>query len=99
MTTLTEYVGAPTKDAAFVVECETRATALIDQRLSGRVLPDAVKALAVLEVGADLYYRRSARNGIAAFDSSETVNPVRIARDPMRAVDDILRPYLGPALA
>lgn len=99
MTTLTEYVQAPEKSAAFVAECETRAEALVTQRLGGRAIPEAVRGLAVLEVGADLYHRRAARNGVVSFDSPEAVQTVRIARDPMRAADDILRPYLGPAIA
>lgn len=99
MTTLAQYVSSADRDAGFVADCEERALAMVEQRLGGRTIPAVVKELATLEVGADLFYRRSARNGVASFDGPEMQAPVRIARDPMRAADEILRPYLGPGIA
>lgn len=98
-TTLAQYVKAAERDAAFVAQCEARAAALVAQRVAGATVPAEILDLARLEVGADLFWRRSARNGVAGFDGADTVQPVRIARDPMRAADDLLRPFLGIAVA
>lgn len=100
---LSAYVKASDKDAAYVADCAEQATAMVDQFIAdngrtGVTLPPSIKARAVLEVGAELYYRRSARLGIAGLDSEETA-PIRISRDPMRAAYDLLRPYTKPALA
>lgn len=101
MTTLQQYVSAATSDEAFVAECTARATAMVDSRIGGSPVPEAIRELAILEVGADLYHRRGARNGVASFDGGpdSMVSPMRIARDPMQAANAILRPYLGPGLA
>jgi hypothetical protein len=99
MTTLAEYVNAPAADAAFVTECEAEAAALVDNRIGAvATVPVAVRDKAVLEVAADLYWRRSSRNGIAGLDAVE-VAPLRINRDPMAAATPILAPFLGPVIA
>lgn len=100
---LTAYVKAAEKDADYVADCEEQATAMVEQFIvdngrTGVTLPAVIKARAVLEVGAELYYRRSARLGIAGLDDAEAA-PIRISRDPMRAAYDLLRPYTKPALA
>lgn len=98
-TTLAQYVKASDRDAEFIAQCEKRAAALVAARVSGVDVPADILDLARLEVGADLYHRRDARNGVAGFDQADAIQPVRIARDPMRAADDILRPFLGMAIA
>lgn len=96
-TTLAEYVRASDADP-HVAQCEAQAKALVAKRISGAVVPAVIVAAAELEVGADLFHRRSARNGVGSFGSADGIQPIRIARDPMRAADDILRPWLGPAI-
>ena len=101
---LSAYVKAQLPaDAEYVADCELQAKEMVEQYISdnGRSdkgVPESVKARAVLEVGADLFYRRQSRNGVAGLDGSD-LGVVRIARDPMRAAYDMLNPYLRPALA
>lgn len=104
MTTLAQYVGATAgTDAEFLAECEAEATELITVHTAGNLrgtataLPPSVLARAVLEVGADLYHRRTARNGVAGFDG-EQMAPVRVRNDPMAACYAIIRPYMKPAI-
>lgn len=86
---------------AFVHECATEAVDIIEHYTAGtRGIPESVLIRAAVEVAADLYHRRTARNGIAGFDDSELgASPMRINRDPMAAARPILAPFLGPAIA
>lgn len=96
---LAAFVGAPTSDT-YLATCVTEATELVAHAIGGATVPEAVQDLATREVAADLYHRRSARNGIAGFDDNDiSPAPVRINRDPMVAARPILRPYLGVAIA
>lgn len=95
---LADFVQATPADAPFIAACEREADALVSRRVGTATVPAPVRDRAVLEVGADLFYRRNTRNGVAGFEGIEP-QPVRIARDPMRAAADLLRPYLGPAIA
>lgn len=101
--TLAAYVKATDKDTAYVADCEEQAAAMVEQFMTenlrtGATLPAVIQARAELEVGAELYFRRQARLGIAGLDSAEGA-PMRIARDPMRAAYDLLTPYIKPAIA
>lgn len=96
-TTLYEYVGGTDKDTAFITQCSAEATELVDERCKGSTVPTATKARAVLEVGADLFNRRRARNGITGIDSPD-VSPMRIRADPMKAAQSILAPFLEPGI-
>lgn len=97
---LATYVKAKPGDT-FVPECAAEAKELVARHIGAVKVPDSVVARAELEVGADLYYRRDTRNGIAGFGGSGDTPPqqTRIARDPLRAAYDILAPWLGPAIA
>lgn len=100
---LSTYVKATDKDSEYVQDCHEQAEAMVEQFIkdNGRTnvtLPEVIKARAVLEVGAELYFRRQSRLGIAGLDNAEG-QPMRIARDPMRAAYDLLMPYTKPALA
>lgn len=85
----------------FVNECAAEAVDLIEHYIGpARGIPDSVLTRAALEVAADLYHRRTARNGIAGFDESEIgSSPMRINRDPLAPARPILAPFLGPAIA
>ena len=61
-------------------------------------IPQVLGDLAVVEAGAAVYYRRTARNGIATFGSGE-VMPMRISKDPMSTVYPILAPYATPGIS
>lgn len=85
----------------FVNECAAEAVDLIEHYIGdARGIPESVLTRAALEVAADLYHRRTARNGIAGFDESEIgSSPMRINRDPLAPARPILAPFLGPAIA
>lgn len=86
---------------AFVQECATEAVDIIEHYTVGtKGIPESVLIRAAIEVAADLYHRRTARNGIAGFEDSELgAAPMRINRDPLAAARPILAPFLGPAIA
>ena len=85
-------------DQAFISDCVAEGTALVAEYVGTREVPEAIKDRAVLEVAADLFYRRRSRNGVADFDDPTGV-PVRINRDPMTAAYPILGQFMGPAIA
>ncbi|WP_104136576.1 hypothetical protein [Cryobacterium sp. Y62] len=91
------YVDALGEDIAYATTSQSEATALVTNFIGGATnpfnVPVAVVARAVLEVGADLYYRKASRNGIAGFDGVEA-QPFRLNRDPMAAAYPLLRPFL-----
>lgn len=95
--TLAAYVQAPTNDP-YAAQCATEAAAMVATHLGTVTVPPSVLERAVLEVGAELYHRRQSRNGISQMQDLDMA-PMRIARDPLKAAYDILRPYTGPALA
>lgn len=96
---LAAFVGAPTSDA-YLTTCVEEAAEMVKHAIGGAHVPEEIKRIAEREVAADIYHRRSARNGVAGFDDSDIAPaPVRINRDPMVAARPILRPYLGVAIA
>ena len=96
---LAAFVGAPASDP-YLTTCVEEATEMVKHAIGGARVPEEIKRIAEREVAADIYHRRSARNGVAGFDDSDiTPAPVRINRDPMVAARPILRPYLGVAIA
>lgn len=91
---LARYVGAVDHEDGFVDACDEEATALVTRFIGTTDVPKEVRARAILEVGADLYYRKHARNGIVGIDDDiDAPVGVRIARDPMQAAYPLLRPY------
>lgn len=53
---------------------------------------------AVIEVTAELFYRKNARNGVMDLGGSD-LTPFRIRNDPMRAAYPFLNPYLPGGFA
>lgn len=100
-TALAPFVGAKAADP-FVISCAGAAVDLVTA-YAGRDLnhvPEHVLARAMVEVGADLFHRRAARNGVVAFDDSEmAASPIRIGRDPLAAARPILAPYARIGIA
>lgn len=78
------------------------AIALADARsLVADHLEDAVKPApkriedrAVLEVAAELFQRKGARNGVIDTGAGDGIQPFRIARDPMKAAYPLLDKYV-----
>jgi hypothetical protein len=103
-TYLAAYIEAPgEEETAAARECAAESRALVDRYIGAASapaaggVPDVIRTRAIAEVGADLYHRKSARNGIVGFNSAE-VSPIRIARDPMVAAYSVLLPFLGPGI-
>ena len=93
-------IGA--EDLALVDSSKAEATELVENFIGGLPanpfnVPDTIIDRAVLEVGADLFYRQQTRNGIAGFDGA-TMAPARINRDPMAAAYPLLRQYIPVSL-
>jgi len=103
-------VTLSTEVQGFVDSCWAEAEALVSRHVAtvggefgedtSVEVPAAILNRAKIEVGAELYYRRSAPNGIKQFATPEGGGTaVRVARDPMLAAYPILAPYVGLGLA
>lgn len=95
---LRAYVRATSGDNEFLAACLAQAKELVNSRVETATIPGVILDLATREVAADLFNRRGVRNGIANFDGAD-LTPVRVTRDPMKAADDILRPWTGAGIA
>lgn len=93
-TDLQEYVGASDLDATFVADCYQTADKLVTAFVGNTRIPADVLERARLEVGSELYHRRSAPNGIAQFASMDGT-PVRVARDPMIGAKPLLLQWMN----
>lgn len=99
-TDLKDFVG-PLKteaDIAFATECAAQAQQLVTDYVGTVTVPAEVKARAVLEVGAELYHRRNAKNGVMQLATPDAP-ATRVARDPMVAAYPLLNRYVLGGLA
>lgn len=100
---LATYVHATNvEDQAHAAACVTEANALVMRAIgtdNPYQVPDELVARCILEVGAELYYRKSSRHGISSFDGVEGAMPLRISRDPMTAAYPLLKPFIPFGLA
>jgi hypothetical protein len=99
-TDLAWYVEAIGEDAPFATASAAEATALVMNFIGADNpygVPEVIVARVVLEVGADLFYRKASRNGIVGFEGIEA-QPMRVNRDPMAAAYPILRQYIPVGL-
>ncbi len=85
-------------DGDYITACVMEAMELVDHEIGTAPVPDPVVDRAVIEVGSELYNRRSAPNGISQFASPDG-GAVRIARDPMVGARPLLAPFLGLGFA
>lgn len=96
-TDLAWYVAATGDDLPYAAESEVTATQMVTDFIGGAAnpfgVPRVVVARAVLEVGADLYYRKASRNGTVTLGGVEP-QMFRLNRDPMAAAYPLLRRYL-----
>lgn len=84
----------------YLVECVTSAQSLVATHVGTATVPASVRARAVVEVAAELYWRMQARNGVTEYGSGEAgPELVRIGNDPLRAIRPLLRPYLAGGFA
>jgi hypothetical protein len=92
--TLRNYIGASALEDDFIGECLTTAELLVNE-YCGKLakIPQSVKERCYLEVGSELYHRRTAPMGVAQFATFDAA-PVRIARDPLVGVYPILDRYI-----
>lgn len=99
--TLAWYVNALGDDVTLATSCAAEAADLVSHMVGATnpyLVPASVIARAVLEVGADLYYRKASRNGIVQFDGIETSSTMRISRDPLSAAYPFLRQFMPMGL-
>lgn len=101
-TTLDWYVNAVSGDAQFARESAEVAQQMVTDFIGGADnpfgVPAKVVARAVLEVGADLYYRKASRNGVVSMGGDVDPQIFRLNRDPMAAAYPLLRRYLVTGL-
>lgn len=83
--------------SCFAVAVEATAAELGNVTAVTQV-PTATLARVVVEVAADLWHRRNAPGGIAAW-AGETASPVYVRRDALHAVRPLLAPYVGGPFA
>lgn len=92
---LKSYVNSTTDQDAFVEQCWDEAGTLINAYIRERDVPNDVYDRARIEVGQELFNRRSAPNGIAQFATFEGTTTQRVARDPMIGAYPLLNPIIG----
>lgn len=96
---LAEYVDASADDE-YVQSCVRDAVAFIEKRVPSDVsytivdnivtaatvspLGDEIYKREAIELGSELYYRRSARNGVVSVNTIDG-SPIRISADPFKA--------------
>lgn len=94
-----EYVQAhgesEAKELGFAL---TEARALISNYVGAYKVATEVNDRAIVEVTAELFYRKMSRNGVSEFAGTDLA-PFRIARDPMKAAYPILAQYMPVGLA
>lgn len=61
-------------------------------------IPEETYREEVMELAADIFYRRQAQNGVVSINALEGV-PVRVARDPYKACDERLVRWVGLGFA
>ena len=82
-----------------MAQCEAEAEALVTAYVGTALVPSEVLGRAVLEVGSELFHRRSAPNGVAQFGTLDGAAPLRVARDPMVGAYPLLARYVGGGFA
>ena len=92
-TDLKAYVGSSDIDDTFVEECWDTARDLIASYVQSVTVPPHVLKRCYLEVGSELYHRRSAPMGVSQYATYD-VAPIGIARDPLVGVYPLLNRYM-----
>ena len=89
-----------TSDQETADDALAEARALVENWIGDRIsaFPKVIVDRAIVEVTAELFYRKSARNGVMEFAGTDLA-PFRIARDPMKAAYPILKQFMPGGLA
>ncbi|NBW28564.1 MAG: hypothetical protein EBR38_08360 [Flavobacteriaceae bacterium] len=90
---LKNFVGASDIDDTFVQDCWNTARDLVASYIQSASIPPQVLKRAYIEVGSELYHRRSAPMGISQYANYDGA-PLRIARDPLVGVYPLLNRYM-----
>lgn len=85
-------------DPEFIQNCCIEATELVRAAAGNAKIPNSIMRRAALEVGKNLVSRKAGIDGATNFDG-ESLEPLRITRDPLQAARSFLAPYTGPAIA
>lgn len=96
MEQLQAYVGTK-ETGSFIESCLSSANVMISNKIGAKPVPSSVIDQCVLTVASELFHRRSAPNGVAQF-ADIGGNAVRVSRDPMTSVHQILMPFIGYAV-
>lgn len=90
--------GASTLEPTDISEMIDTAVQMVQSYVGASELPDKIAHRAVLEVARELNTRMLSPGGV--FSSfADAGSPVRLARDPLRAVYPMLAPYVRPGFA
>jgi hypothetical protein len=92
-TDLKAYVGAASNDDSYVEDCWDSAKDLIASYVQSTKVPPNVLKRCYLEVGSELFHRRSAPMGVSQYATYDG-NPIRVARDPLIGVYPLLNRYM-----
>lgn len=95
-TALKSYVDGKTEHENYIAECVAEAVEFIESRVPNTTGDDetvtsplgALYQREVLELGAELFYRKMARNGVVTVGPDG--NPIRISADPYKAAESRL---------
>lgn len=90
---LKAYVGASESDDAYVEECWDTARDLIASYVQSTKIPANILKRCYLEVGSELFHRRSAPMGVSQYATFDGT-PIRVARDPLVGVYPLLNRYM-----
>jgi len=83
----------------YLEQCTAEAIELVLTIAGEHEVPKPIGERAVVEAGADLFWRQQARNGVATFESEGALETVRVGLDPTRSARAVLQPWLGVAIA
>lgn len=90
--------GASTIEPTEIADMVDDAVQMLRAYVGSSEIPDRIANRAVLEVARELNTRALNPGGVfSAF--ADAGSPVRLARDPLRAVYPMLAPYVRPGLA
>ena len=92
---LMDYCGAQESDRDYLEKCLAQAMMLVNAYcIRTPEIPEEVLDGAYLQVGSELFHRKSAPNGIAQFSSLDGSTPIRVAKDPMMSVYSLLNRWV-----
>lgn len=92
-TDLKAYVGASSNDDDYVQDCWDTAKDLVTSYIKSTKIPAGVLKRCYIEVGSELFQRRSAPTGVAQYATVNGV-PLNTARDPLVGVYPLLNRYM-----